>query len=76
LRITVNINKPFPEFVPKANPDYVFGDIELLKDVLMMIEMRIPVSMGSRRNRQEYATNSALRSTKPPYHPCAAHRVH
>lgn len=42
LRITVNINKPFPEFVPKANPDYVFGDIELLKDVLMMIEMRIP----------------------------------
>ncbi|MFA1215294.1 AAA family ATPase, partial [Klebsiella pneumoniae] len=42
LRITVNINKPFPEFVPKVNPDYVFGDIELLKDVLMMIEMRIP----------------------------------
>ncbi|MBD0905739.1 AAA domain-containing protein [Klebsiella grimontii] len=42
LRITVNINKPFPEFVPKANPDYVFGDIELLKDVLMMIEMGMP----------------------------------
>ncbi|HHT4259206.1 TPA: AAA family ATPase [Klebsiella variicola] len=42
LRITVNINKPFPEFVPKVNPDYVFGDIDLLKDVLMMIEMRIP----------------------------------
>jgi ABC-type phosphate transport system ATPase subunit len=28
--------------VPKAKPDYVFGDIDLLKDVLMMIEMRIP----------------------------------
>lgn len=42
LRITVNINKPFPEFVPKAKPDYVFGDIDLLKDVLMMIEMGMP----------------------------------
>ncbi|APM29161.1 AAA family ATPase [Klebsiella michiganensis] len=42
LRITVNINKPFPEFVPKAKSDYVFGDIDLLKDVLMMIEMGMP----------------------------------
>lgn len=42
LRITVNINKPFPEFIPKVKDDYVFGDIDLLKDVLMMIEMGMP----------------------------------
>ena len=42
LRISVNINKPFPELVPAVKDDYVFSDIDLVKDVLMMIEMRMP----------------------------------
>lgn len=42
LKISVNINSPFPEYVPQAKKGYVFGDMEVLKDVLMMLELGIP----------------------------------
>lgn len=42
VMITSFINRPFPEFVPEAKDDYVFSDIELIKDVLMMLEVGIP----------------------------------
>lgn len=42
VMITSFINRPFPEFVPEAKEDYVFADIELIKDVLMMLEVGIP----------------------------------
>lgn len=42
LMVNVNVNTPFPELVPEIREDYVFGDIELLKDVLMMLETGIP----------------------------------
>ena len=42
LMVNVNVNTPFPELVPEIREDYVFGDVELLKDVLMMLETGIP----------------------------------
>lgn len=42
VMITSFINRPFPEFVPTAKDDYVFADSELIKDVLMMLEVGIP----------------------------------
>ncbi|WP_053067884.1 AAA family ATPase [Xenorhabdus khoisanae] len=38
----VFINRPFPEFVPEAKDSYVFNDIELIKDVLMMFTTGMP----------------------------------
>lgn len=42
LKVSVNVNTPFPEFVPVAKDNYVYGDFELIKDVLMMMELGIP----------------------------------
>lgn len=42
LQVSVNINAPYPEFIPVAKKGYVFGDFELVKDVLMMLEAGIP----------------------------------
>lgn len=42
IMITTFINRPFPEFVPAKKDDYVFYSPELIKDVLMMMEVGIP----------------------------------
>ncbi|CDL81067.1 AAA family ATPase [Xenorhabdus szentirmaii] len=36
------INRPFPEFVPEVNKAYVFNDVELIKDILMMFTTGMP----------------------------------
>ncbi|PHM69552.1 porphyrin biosynthesis protein [Xenorhabdus sp. KJ12.1] len=38
----VFINRPFPEFVPEVKESYVFNDIELIKDTLMMFTTGMP----------------------------------
>ncbi|HDJ1985013.1 TPA: porphyrin biosynthesis protein, partial [Salmonella enterica subsp. enterica serovar Concord] len=33
LQVTVNVNSPYPEFVPEAKKGYVYGDFDLIKDI-------------------------------------------
>ncbi|MDV5570630.1 hypothetical protein QM058_27695 [Klebsiella pneumoniae] len=40
--MTVNINTPYPEFVPEVKAGYVYGDFDLIKDIFMMLEIGIP----------------------------------
>lgn len=40
--VSVNVNTPFPEFVPEVKKGYVYGDFELIKDIFMMLELGIP----------------------------------
>lgn len=42
LQVTVNINTPYPEFVPEVKAGYVYGDFDLIKDIFMMLEIGIP----------------------------------
>ncbi|HBL4914003.1 TPA: porphyrin biosynthesis protein, partial [Escherichia coli] len=42
LMVSVNVNTPFPEFVPEVKKGYVYGDFELIKDIFMMLELGIP----------------------------------
>ena len=42
LQVTVNVNSPYPEFVPEAKKGYVYGDFDLIKDIFMMLEIGIP----------------------------------
>lgn len=42
LQVTVNVNTPYPEFVPEAKKNYVYGDFDLIKDIFMMLEIGIP----------------------------------
>ncbi|HAX2344565.1 TPA: AAA domain-containing protein [Escherichia coli] len=42
LMVSVNVNTPFPEFVPEVRAGYVYGDFELIKDIFMMLELGIP----------------------------------
>ena len=40
--VSVNVNTPYPEFVPEVKKGYVYGDFELIKDIFMMLELGIP----------------------------------
>ncbi len=42
LMVSVNVNTPYPEFVPEVKKGYVYGDFELIKDIFMMLELGIP----------------------------------
>ncbi|ELY2519622.1 AAA family ATPase [Cronobacter sakazakii] len=42
LQVTVNVNTPYPEFIPEVKKNYVYGDFDLIKDVFMMLEIGIP----------------------------------
>ncbi|MEI6933817.1 porphyrin biosynthesis protein, partial [Klebsiella pneumoniae] len=42
LQVTVNINTPYPEFVPEVKAGYIYGDFDLIKDIFMMLEIGIP----------------------------------
>lgn len=42
IKLTVNVNTPFPEHIPAINKNYVFSDLELVRDVIMMLELSIP----------------------------------
>ncbi|EDX6252107.1 AAA domain-containing protein [Salmonella enterica subsp. diarizonae] len=42
LQVAVNVNTPYPEFVPEAKKGYVYGDFDLIKDIFMMLELGIP----------------------------------
>lgn len=42
LQVSVNVNTPFPEFVPEEKKGYVYGDFDLIKDIFMMLELGIP----------------------------------
>ncbi|ELD1608277.1 AAA family ATPase (plasmid) [Escherichia coli] len=42
LKVTVNSNTPYPEFIPEVKKKYVYGDFDLIKDVFMMLELGIP----------------------------------
>ncbi|MEW2741644.1 AAA family ATPase [Providencia rettgeri] len=38
----VFVNRPFPEFVPDVNSNYVFNDVELIKDIIMSFTTAMP----------------------------------
>ncbi len=46
LQVTVNVNTPYPEFVPEAKKNYVYGDFDLIKDIFMMLEIGIQAISG------------------------------
>ena len=46
LMVSVNVNTPYPEFVPEVKKGYVYGDFELIKDIFMMLELAYPAICG------------------------------
>ena len=59
LMVSVNVNTPYPEFVPEVKKGYVYGDFELIKDIFMMLELGIPAICGV---MQEQANRHCLHS--------------
>lgn len=75
LMVSVNVNTPFPEFVPEVKKGYVYGDFELIKDIFMMLELGIRLFVGSCRNRQIFIAYTTMCFAQSSVNPCPTYSI-